>query len=82
MLAGDGLDRFELHDQVLFNHQVGEEFPEQSAVLVADIDWVLLLDGQTKLAQTMRQSVLIDLFEMAMPKVAVDGETCFPNDIA
>ena len=82
MLAGDGLDRFEFHDQVLFNQKVGEEFPEQSAVLVADVDWILLLDGQAKLAQTMRQSVFIDLFEVAMPQVAMDGETCFPDDIA
>ncbi len=82
MLAGGGLDRFEFHDQLLFNHQVGEEFSEQSSVLVAHIDWVLLLDGQTKLAQTMRQSVFIDLLEVAVPQVAMDGETSFPDDVA
>lgn len=43
---------------------------------------MLLLNMQTLLSKPVHQSVLVDLFQMAIPMILVNGETSLPNDIA
>jgi hypothetical protein len=54
-------DGFDLDDEPLVHQEIGEVLPEESAVLVIDIERVLLPNFEAKLPESMRQGVFIDL---------------------
>jgi len=43
---------------------------------------VLLRDADTLLPQSVDKRVLVDLFHMSMAVKFVNGEACFPDDVA
>jgi hypothetical protein len=81
MLAGNRLGGFEFDDQLTFDQKIHEKLAKKRAVLVVNIDRMLLLDQQAKLAQTMRQTIFVDLLEVAVAKIAMNRKTGLPDHI-
>jgi len=74
--------RLQFDDKMLIDEKISEEFAQQGAILVQDIERVLLDDGEVLLAQTMGEAVLVNFFNMAVAEMAVQGEAGFADLIA
>ena len=74
--------RLELHDQPTLHHQVRLVVPEGRAVLVPDLNRMLLLHVETPLTQTVGQRILINLLHMPVAVKNVDGIGGLPHRVA
>jgi hypothetical protein len=63
------------------DQNVGEVVADQGAVLIMDLDRMLLLDGEARLAQTMRQRVLVDFLQVSVPVVLMDVKRDLPHAV-
>lgn len=63
----------------MFDEEIREELTQQSAVLVVNAQRVLLNHVDSMLPQPMCQCIFVDLLQMPMPMVTMDGETRFPD---
>lgn len=81
MIVHDGSHRFQFHDQLILDEEIRVKLPQQGVVFIQDAQWMLLGDPKSPLAQTMHQCVLIDLFQMPVPVIAVYGKPGFTNDV-
>ena len=82
MLVGDGAHGFQFHDQFSLNKKVREVVAQREPVFIEDLEWKLLVDLQSLLSQPMRKRIFVNLFEMAVPVVFVNGKTGLSHDIA
>jgi hypothetical protein len=79
MFVHDVSDGLQLHNELAVDEEIGGKLAQQGAVLIKNIQWVLLDDLHALLSQSVRQGVLVDLLEMPVPVVAMDGETRFAD---
>ena len=75
----DGLN---FHDEAIVHEHVSIKVAEQRAVFVEHFQRMLLLHQQTLFRKTVNECVLINLLQMSVPMVAVDGKSRFANHIA
>jgi hypothetical protein len=81
MLVEHSSDSLEFQNKSAFHQRVSHQVAEQGAILIIDLDGHLLLDLQTKLSQTVHQGILIDLLDVALAMIAMDGKSSFTNDV-
>jgi len=55
VFVGEIFGCLELDEQTVLNNQVGEVFADDRAILVMNLDGLLLLDGKTREAETVNQ---------------------------
>ena len=82
MFIGQRARRLKLDNQAILDEQIGVVITNDGAVLVIDLERVLLLHVQAEFAQPMGQGVLIHLLQVAMPVVDVNGVSGFTHDVA
>jgi len=71
----------EFDNQPAIKHEVCIVFSNWRAILVVDIDGVLLLNTEPELAEAMHQCILIHFLQMTMAMVEVDSISCLTDDI-
>jgi hypothetical protein len=81
VLISNCTDRLQFNNQLIFQEKIGGKIAEQRAILVVYTQGMLLLHFNALFVQPMRQGVLVDFLDMAMPVVAMDGETGFADCI-
>ncbi len=69
MLVGGRLDRFEFHDEAIFDVQIRVVFAKNRAVFVINRERVLLLDFQALFVKATDECVLVDLLKMTVSVV-------------
>jgi hypothetical protein len=82
VVVRQGFDRFQIYDEFTLHQQVGKVIANERAILIIDLDGVLLFDCQTRLAEPVGQGVLIDFFQVTVPMVHVDGVCPPPHLVA
>lgn len=82
MFVCQSLGRFQLNNKSVVHEQIGDVIANEGAVLVVDFEWILLLDVQAQLSQSVRKGILIHLLQVPMFVVAMDGKASFPDHIA
>ncbi len=82
MFADQRITSFYFDYKTILNKQIGVIISDDSSVLIEDFQRVLLFDAYSKFTQSMCKSVLVDLFEMAVPVKFVNSKTGFSNNIA
>ena len=53
VFVGESADGFEFNDELVVDHEVGEEVSEQATVFVEDLDGVLLIDFESLFAEAV-----------------------------
>ena len=82
MFVGQGFGGLEFDHELVVQQQVGVEFADDGAVFVEDLDGVLLLHVQPELAEAVGQGVLIDLLQVPVAVIDVDGIRCLADQVA
>ena len=73
---------FQFNDQSAFDEQVGEILAQQRPVFIINIQWMLSLNVKAGFAQPIRQGVFVDLLQVAMPMIDMNGVSRLPNRVA
>ncbi len=81
MLVDEGLTRLEFDNQYLIDEQISEVIPDHRAVFVVDFQGELLLHVDSSLAETVRQGVLVHLFQVAVFQLAMNGVTGLSHNV-
>ena len=81
-MVGDGFDGLNLHAQAMFDEEVRVECAKRRAVVIENCQRVLRDRLKAPFLKTMEQAVFIDLFQMPVPKVAMQAESRFPDLVA
>lgn len=66
MLAGESFDRFELHNKLSRNQKIDVQSAEEERIFVKDLELDLLLDRDSCLAESMNETVFVNLFFVSM----------------
>jgi len=74
--------RFDLNHEPILNKQIGTKMAEQCSVLITHIQRMLLDNCDPSFCKSMRQSILINFFEMTTPQVLVNLKAGLTNQIA
>ena len=82
MFRCQSLDRLKFDDQPSFHQQIGEVFTDDGSVLVINCDGLLLLHYKPGLCQAMCKGIFIDLFEMPVTEVSMNGISDLPHAVA
>ena len=78
----DRLGGLYLENQSIRDDQVDKMLSEDRAVLIHDRQRVLLPDAKSSLLESMKEGVVINLFEMAGAEIVMNFETRLSDDIA
>jgi len=81
MFVDQRLTGFQLDYETAFDKKICVILSKSRTVLVGHLQGILLLETDPGLSQTMGQSVLINLLQVPMPQVPVQGEANLPNPI-
>jgi hypothetical protein len=81
VLLRRGPARLQLHDQTALHQQIGEILANQSPVFVQDIERRLLFDLEAGLAQPVDQGVFINLLQVPVPVIDMNGISRFPHHV-
>jgi hypothetical protein len=81
VLLRRGPARLQLHDQTPLPQQVGEILANQSPILIQDIKRMLLFDLKAGRAQPVDLGVFINLLQVPMPVIDMDGISRFPHHV-
>ncbi len=79
VFVGERANRFDFNNDSLIDEEVGEEAPQQSAVLVEDVEGVLLNGNVVLFRQAMSESIFIYFFDVAVAKMAMERECGFAD---
>ena len=79
MLVCQGFARFQFDDQFAVNQQIGKIITQNRSIFVQHLQSVLLFNLSARLTKPIGQPVLINLFQMPVSKIAVQGECSFTN---
>jgi len=82
MFFNQSLGRLDFHDELRFDKQIGEEFAEQSSVLVAHFQRMLLDHSQPLFLQSVRKAILVDALQVPVPMISMKVEARFTDKIA
>ena len=82
VVVRQGFDRFQIYDEFTLHQQVGKVIANERAILIIDLDGMLLFDIQARLAETVCQGVLVHLFQMPVPMVNVNVVGRLPHLVA
>jgi hypothetical protein len=63
--------RFQLQNEEVIDQNIGEVLSQSSSVLVEDIDRMLGRYDKPPFLQSMHETIMVNLFEMPMTKVAM-----------
>lgn len=74
--------RSELDDKMVVDEDIGEIIADNCSVFVVYNDWMLLLDAEACLPETMRQRVFIYFFVMPVSEIDVNVVGDLPDLIA
>jgi hypothetical protein len=62
---------FEFHNEFTLDEQVRKVVAKDSPVFVQHLQWMLLAHLNARLAKAIRQTILVNLLQMAMAQVAL-----------
>jgi hypothetical protein len=82
MFVGKRLAGFQFHQEFTFHHQIGKILSEQRAILVEYLQGSLGLHAKTGFAQAVHEGILVDLLQMAVPVVDMNGVGRFAHNVA
>src|SRR5438046_11776 len=82
MSIHQGLTCFQLDNEGERQEQIRDVLSEHGAVFIIDLERILLLDSKPGLAQPMCQSIFIDLLEVPVAQIAMEGEAGLPDQVA
>ncbi len=72
---------FHFDEELVLDVKVGKIAAENGSVFVVHRNGVLLLHGYAAFPQAVHERILVDLLEMPIPVVAVDGVAGFTNHV-
>lgn len=79
MLVGQHLARFQFNNQFTFDNQISNVITEDRAVLIQNLQTVLLFYPHPGLPEAVCQTVFVHFFEMPMSKETMKSERSFAN---
>jgi hypothetical protein len=81
MVINDRLGGLDLQDKLSLHHDVSDVLANDRGVFIEDSQWLLLLDGNASLPQSMDESILIHLLQMTWAVIAVDDVARLANNV-
>jgi hypothetical protein len=82
MLIGDCAGRLQFNNECILNEQIREVLAQESSVFIENVERMLLPEGQSLFSKPVAKRILIYFFRMAVPVIAMDGETGLANNVA
>jgi len=79
MFVGELPTGFQFNQKVCIDHQIGKKITEQRAILIINMEWILLFYIQAKPAEAMSERILVNLFHVTVPQKAMNRRTGFTD---
>ena len=81
MLINDGFDGFEFDDEAVFDKEIGKVLADDGSIFVVNRDGMLLFHVEAELPKPVSEGVLINLLQMAVSMVLMDGVSRFADQV-
>src|SRR5215212_2711394 len=82
MLIDQRSNALDLADQPTLNQQISLQHSQHRTIFVEDFEFLLLLNANALLSETVCQGIFVNLLSMAIAQILMNLKTCFPDYIA